>query len=377
MSQVDVNAPPALQPLNYGGDPSRSVGERLLGLIPLAALEAIVITLLGIAVSMALFGIFVAIAGYNPFEVYGLMYKGAFGTSFAWGNTLTRAAPLLLAGLCTALPARLGMVIIGGEGALVVGGLTAAAVATSLSGSSPTLVLPCMFVAGTIAGGFWITAAGALKQFRGVNETISSLLLIYIAIALLNHMVDKGPLWDPSSLNNPSSHFIGDGNRIGKLPGIDVHYGLVLGVVACLICLVLMDHTTLGFAASIVGGNPRTAKMAGLSITTISLTVCFLAGAAAGTAGVIEVSAVHGRANANLAAGYGYTGILVAFLARHNPLAIIPVAVLIGGISAGGGRLQKSLGMPDATSLVFQGILFLVVLVFETLYGRMKLFQRR
>ncbi|QOV89358.1 ABC transporter permease [Humisphaera borealis] len=377
MSQVDVNGLPALQPLNDGGDPGRTIGQRLLNVLPWAALESIAITLLGILVSMVLFGVFVLLAGHSPFEVYELMYKGAFGTSFAWGNTLTRAAPLLLTGLCTALPARLGMVIIGGEGALVMGGLSAAAVATAVSGASPAVTISCMFLAGSLVGGLWIAAAGALKQFRGVNETICSLLLIYIAVAILNHMVDKGPMWDPSSLNNPSSHFIGDANRIGKLPGIDVHWGLVIGIVACLICWVLMDRTTLGFAASIVGGNARAAKMAGLSIASITLIVSFLAGAAAGIAGVTEVAAVHGRANANLAVGYGYTGILVAFLARHNPLAIIPVAVLIGGISAGGGRLQKSLMMPDATALVFQGILFLVVLVFETLYGRLKFLQRR
>jgi simple sugar transport system permease protein len=102
-----------------------------------------------------------------------------------------------------------------------------------------------------------------------------------------------------------------------------------------------------------------------------------MAGAAAGLAGMVEVAAVHGRANASLVVGYGYTGILVAFLARHNPLAIIPVAILLGGIGASGGLLQRRLGMPDATVLVLQGILFVTILASETLSGRMRLFQRR
>jgi ABC-type uncharacterized transport system permease subunit len=118
--------------------------------------------------------------------------------------------------------------------------------------------------------------------------------------------------------------------------------------------------------------------VAGLSVGKITIFVCALAGACAGLAGTIEVAAVQGRANANIAApGYGYTGILVAFIARANPLAVIPVSILIGGIGASGGLLQRRQHLPDATVLVLQGILFLVILSFETFYGRFKIFQRR
>ncbi|HMB95600.1 MAG TPA: hypothetical protein VKK61_06135, partial [Tepidisphaeraceae bacterium] len=122
----------------------------------------------------------------------------------------------------------------------------------------------------------------------------------------------------------------------------------------------------------------RAARVAGLSVGKITVFVCGLAGACAGLAGVMEVAAVQGRANANITApGYGYTGILVAFIARANPLAIIPVSILIGGISASGGLLQRRQHLPDATVLVLEGILFLVILAFETFYGRFKIFQRR
>src|SRR5207244_3030705 len=114
----------------------------------------------------------------------------------------------------------------------------------------------------------------------------------------------------------------------------------------------------------------RASRVSVLPIGRLILTGCFLAGAAAGVAGMVEVAAVHGRANASLAVGYGYTGILVAFLARHHPLAIIPVAVLLGGIGASGGLLQRRLGLPDATVLVLQGILFVVILASETLRER-------
>ena len=136
-----------------------------------------------------------------------------------------------------------------------------------------------------------------------------------------------------------------------------------------------MEHTTFGFAARIAGGNVRAAKLVGLGVGRLMLITCFLAGAAAGLAGMVEVAAMHGRANASLAAGYGFTGILVAFLARHNPLAIIPVAILFGGIDASGGLLQRRLDLPDATVLVLQGIIFISVLASETLYGRFRIFR--
>ena len=162
---------------------------------------------------------------------------------------------------------------------------------------------------------------------------------------------------------------------VGNLFGMDVHWGLVWGIVACLVVYVLMRHTVFGFAVRMVGGNIRAAQMAGLPIGRLTLIACFLAGAATGLAGMLEVAAVHGRANASLAVGYGYTGILVAFLARHNPLAIIPVAVLLGGIGASGGLLQRRLDLPDASVLVLQGILFIVILASETVYGRLPWFR--
>ena len=142
---------------------------------------------------------------------------------------------------------------------------------------------------------------------------------------------------------------------VGQLPGLDVHWGLGWGIIFCAAMAVLMRHTTQGFALRIVGGNARAARLAGLPVGRLVLFACFLGGAAAGLAGMVEVAAVHGSANASLVAGYGYAGILVAFIARQNPLAIVPVAILLGGISASGGMLQRRLDLPDATVLVSAG----------------------
>lgn len=282
----------------------------------------------------------------------------------------------MLTSLCTALPARLGLIIIGNEGALVMGGIGAVATGLVLKGAPPTVVQIGMALAGIICGGLWIGSVGALRHYRGVNETISSLLLNYIAIALLNHLV-SGPMKDPTSLNKPSTYPIPDVDMLGKIPGTRVHYGLIYGLIACVIAYFLIQRTTFGFAARTAGGNIRAARIAGLPVGKLTMAICFLAGSCAGLAGMVEVAAVQGRANESLNANYGYSGILVAFIARHNPLAATLVAVLVGGILASGGILQRVHNLPDATVLVFQGLVFLVVMYSESLYGRLPIFKER
>ena len=337
--------------------------------------EPVAITVGAIIAGLALFSLFILAVGKSPAVLFQLMYTGGFGSWFSIQNALSRAAPLLLTALCVALPARLGLVIIGGEGAVVLGGVAAAAIALPLTASvSPILVIPVMAIASIIAGGIWIGLAGFLRHYRGVNETIASLLLAYIAIALMNHFIE-GPLRDPASLNKPSTAPLPADLMLGHIPGMDVSWGLAIGVVACILCWVLIEATSVGFAARIAGGNVRAAQIQGLPVGRLIVGFTALAGGFAGLAGMVEVAGVQGSANASLAAGYGYTGILVAFLARHNPLAIIPVAILLGGIDASGGLIQRRMGLPDATVLVLQGTLFVIILFCETFYGRFKIFN--
>ncbi|CAN7364341.1 ABC transporter permease [Neorhizobium sp. LjRoot104] len=337
--------------------------------------EPVAIGLVAILIGLALFSLFILAVGKSPITLFQLMYTGGFGSWFSIQNSLSRAAPLLLTALCVALPARLGLVIIGAEGAVVLGGVAAAASAMPFVGIVPPIVLFIfMAIAAMIVGGIWIGFAGLLRHYRGVNETISSLLLAYIAIALMNQFVE-GLLRDPASLNKPSTKPLPKDYMLGQIPGMDVHWGLVIGVVACILSWVLIEITSFGFAARIAGGNVRAAQIQGLPVGRLIVGFTAIAGGFAGLAGMIEVAAVQGSANASLAAGYGYTGILVAFLARHNPLAIIPVAILLGGISASGGLIQRRMGLPDATVLVLQGTLFIVILFCETFYGRFKIFN--
>jgi simple sugar transport system permease protein len=332
--------------------------------------ESIGIPIVALLLAMLIFAAFVAAVGQSPVEVFALIYHGGFGSAFSIQNTLLRAAPLILTGLAVAIPAQAGMVIIGGEGALALGALAGGAAGVAALGLPPHAVQTSVLLAGMLVGGLWIGLSGWLRHYRGVNETISSLLLSYIGIALLNHFVE-GPLRDPASLNKPSTQPIGDINMIGNIPGTEVHYGLLFGVLLALLAWIVLRYTTVGFALRTVGGNPRAARMAGLQVGWWIVGAATAGGAAAGLAGAVEVAAVQGAASSSVIAGYGYSGILVAFIARQNPLAVIPVAILIGGINAAGSMLQRRLDMPDATVLVFQGITFVVIIASETLSGRL------
>ncbi len=335
-----------------------------------AVFDSVLLPVLALAGAVLLFGGFVWLGGTSPTETWLLLFKGAFGDAFSWQNTLQRASPLMLTALCVAIPQRAGLMVIGGEGALVLGGLACAGL--------PYLFAPPAGVAGTVlvllasalVGGAWIALAGVLRQYRGVNETISSLLMSYLAIGLFKHFVE-GPMRDPSSLNKPSTLPLNESNLLGLLPGYEVHWGLVWGAVACVAAGLWLFGSTHGFATRVVGGNARAARLVGLPSHRLIITACGLGGACAGLAGGIEVAAVHTNANASLIAGLGYTGILVSFVARHNPFAVIPVAILFGGFGSAGSLLQRRLDLPDASVLVLQGFAFVMILASEALRGRM------
>jgi ABC-type uncharacterized transport system permease subunit len=311
------------------------------------AVLAPLISLLGAAV---LFSIFLLFLGASPLDFLDLVWRGAFGSWFSIQNTVQRASPLLLTALCVALPGQLGLVIIGGEAAVVLGGLAATVAALPLVNTSPLVVWAAMAVAGSAMGAFWIGISGWLRARLNVNEVIASLVLAYVGLALFNHFVE-GVLRDPASLNKPSTYGIGEANMLDTVPWLDVHPGLPVGILACVLCWVLIYRTSVGFASRVTGGNIRAAQLQGLPVTRLILLACALGG--------------------------GCAGILIAFLARFNPLAIMPMAILLGGLGAAGGLLQRRMGLPDATIQVLQGLIFVSILTSDTLYGRFRWFQPR
>lgn len=349
------------------------LAARLRQSLPDARLvEPAIIPLAALAVAALLFSGFLLVLGKSPVTFFSLVWTGGFSSWFSIQNALQRAAPLILTGLAFAIPARIGLTLLGAEGALVLGGFTAAVVALPMqaAGLPPLAILPVMALAAMAVGAFWMGIAGWLKHARGVNETISSLLLTYIAIAIASFLIE-GPFRDPGSANKPSTRPLGPDLRVGEMFGSSVHWGLAAGLLLALLLWLAMARTSFGFAARMTGGNLRAAQGQGLPVGRLLVACCAIAGACAGLAGFYEVGAIHGQANASLAAGYGFTGILVAFLARQNPLAVVPVAILFGALDAAGGLVQRRMEMPDATITVLQGFIFLILLVSDTLYGRL------
>jgi len=197
--------------------------------------EAWALPLLALMVALLAFGAFLAANGVDPLAAAALIWRGAFGTWFSWQNTLQKASPLLLTGLAMALPARVGLMVIGGEGALVLGGLACAVIGPALAGfatnAAGALAAQAVMLAGGMAvGALWLMIPGALRFWRGVNETISSLLLNTIAIAVMNQLVE-GPLRDPASLNKPSTVPLPPALMLGQIPGLSVHVGLGFGLI--------------------------------------------------------------------------------------------------------------------------------------------------
>ncbi len=330
------------------------------------------ITVPGVAVlaAVGLFALFCLAVGASPLGVFASIYKAGFGSWYSWQNSLVRAAPLMLCGLATVLPIRAGVMTVGNEGAFVIGALAATAAGLATVGLAPFLCLLVMAVAGAIAGGLWIAIAAGLHHYRGVSAVISSLLLNYIGLAVMLQLVE-GPLRDPASLNFPATLPIPPTHQLGKLGDSRIHFGLVYGVVACLLAWFLLQRTVWGMKVKVVGGNPQTAKLVGIPLGQVLLSAAFFGGVCAGLAGMVEVAAIHGRASNAVSAGYGYVGILVAFLARQSPLRVIAVSVILGAVIASGGILQREHDLPDATISVFEGIVFLSILSSEALYGRL------
>ena len=321
-----------------------------------------------IAIAMALFAwlVVAAFGGLPMLPVLRVFAEGSFGSAFALEQTFRAATPLLLTGLAYALPAHAGLMVIGVEGAYVLGGLAAAL--CGLFGLG-LFSMPVMLAGGVAAGAALVGACGALKAWRGVHEAISSLLLTYVAIAATLQLVE-GVFRYEGSLDKPATAPIGIDAQIGGIGIGALHWGLPVGVAICVLAHIFIAHTKQGYMVRTHGANERAARFAGFPCGLIVVGICLASGALGGLAGAFEVGAVQHQASASLVQGYGYAGILVAMLARGNLLAIVVASVLVGALDSGGGMLQRQLGAPAATASLMQGLLFIFLVAFGTLRGK-------
>jgi simple sugar transport system permease protein len=264
--------------------------------------------------------------------------------------------------LTVAISARILLWNIGGEGQLALGGIGAAGVALFLSHHlPPVLVLPSMTVAGFLAGGLWASIAGLLKAKAGVNEILTSLLLNYVAIFWLEHLY-FGPWRDPMGMGFPGTAMFPESAWLPRFPQTRVHLGLVFGILSAMILYWTLSRTRWGYEIRVIGENPKAARYAGMNITRHILWAMFLSGGMAGLAGMAEVSGIHYRLQQGLTVGYGYAGIIVAWLSRLHPVGILFVAIFLASLLVGGDQLQSVMHLPSSVGLVLEGTLLFFVL---------------
>lgn len=307
-----------------------------------------------------LFGaLILLIFGIDPLAAYGGMARGALGTSYALSETLAKAIPLMLTGLGCSIAFRMLFWNIGAEGQLIIGGIAASVVPLFLADRLPPgLLLPLMAVFGIVAGAFWGLIPAFLKASLRVNEILTTLMMNYIAIELVTFLY-TGPWRDPTGFKY--SAVFPEAAWLPRLWG-RMHIGIFFAIASALLLWFLLTRTRLGYEIRVIGENPRAARYAGINIPRNIVLVMLLSGGLAGLAGMAEASAIMHRLGDGLAAGYGYTAIVVAWLAYLNPWGVLFVAFLMAALLVGGAALKSTLGLPAAVAEILQGAILFFVL---------------
>jgi len=319
------------------------------------------VPLLSFITSLFLTAILLTVFKTNPFVTFAAMFKGAFGSWPNFTETLVKAIPLMLAGLGVLVAFRLKFWNIGAEGQLTWGGIAATWVALFWSPFLPAwTVLPTAIIMGMLAGAFWAGIPAFLKVRLKVDEVLTTLMLNYVAILFAEHLY-YGPWRDPKGFGFPGSPPFPEMAWLPRITG-RAHIGLIFAVVLALVIWLILNRTRWGFELKVIGNNPSAAHTLGIKISRNIMIALLLAGALSGLAGVCEVTAISRRLQHGLSIGYGYTAIIVAWLAQLNPVASIFVAVLIAALLVGGDQVQMMMGLPAAMGLVLQGMLLFPML---------------
>jgi ABC-type uncharacterized transport system permease subunit len=312
-------------------------------------------------IALGVFATLLIAAGKDPLKAYADTLFYVFGNAYGFSELLVRMIPLLLTAVAAALPSRMGLINVGGEGQLYMGAWLATAGALALSDQPAFILLPVLTLLGFVGGGLWALIAGVLRALRLVNETISTLLLNYIAPMIVSFFI-FGPWRDPQSSSYPQSPAFADAARLPSFLHTRINAGLIYGLVCLVLYWLLMTRTRWGLEMRAIGGNPEAARQLGLPVFSYVLVVMFAAGGVAGLAGVVEVSAIQGRLVSELSPGYGFVGFLIAWLAGTSASGIVVMAFLFAFISSVGDILQITQGLPFAVINVLMAVILFIVL---------------
>ncbi len=312
--------------------------------------------LIAVFLALGIGAVILALSGSAPLDAYKALLDGSLSSQKTVGRTLEKATPLVMGGLAVAFAFRAGLFNIGGQGQLVVGGIVAGAVGFGIVGLPWIVHAPLALLVGGLAGAFWGSIAGVLKATRGAHEVITTIMLNFVALNLTDWLASN-PWKDEGILSRtPPVEASAEIPRWGSLPT-----GFLVAVVASLACWYLLERTTLGFEIRSVGLNPNAARYAGISVTRTVIATMAISGFLAAAGGAIETQGVIGRYEPGFNAGLGFNGITIALLARNNPLGVIPAALLIGAMEAGGPAMQFTSDVQPEITDIIEALMLLFV----------------
>lgn len=314
---------------------------------------------IGIAVLIGALGMLAT--GHDPFQAYGALFAGAFGSKVNFANTLANSVPLILSGLGVALSFKAGLFNIGAEGQYWIGSMGAVWIGYSISGLPPMLHVALAFFVGMMLAGLWAgIIPGLAKALVGAHEVITTMMMSYIAIYLSHYMLENGPMM--ASGYTPQSPVILPSAQLGMIVGrSQLSWGIAVALAAAGLVYGLIYKTTWGFRLRTVGLNPRASHYAGINVSFHMVLALFISGALAGLAGAVQMLGVQHRLYDSFSSGYGYTAIVVALLANNHPFGVILAAVFFAALSTGGQAMQIASGVPAHLTEMISGIIIFLV----------------
>ena len=329
-------------------------------------LRSFITNILSLAVAIAAISVLFLIVGVNPIFAISEIFSGSFGSLYGIKETVTKAIPLILIGTGLTLAFRAKFWNIGAEGQLLMGAIFATWTGLTFGENlSPYIIVPMIFIAGFIGGAFWGVIPAILKIKFSINEVISTLMLNYICAEVLTMLI-VGPWKGKQRFGFPGTNNLPDSAILGIIPGSRIHYStLILSVLCAIVLCIVIYKTRFGYEARVVGENLDAGKYAGIHFLKTTVIIMAISGGLAGLAGVGEVAGIHQYLGypASISSGYGFIAIIVAWLAKLNPLYAIVSGLFFAGILVGGDAIQISLGLPAATVQIVNGTLLIFLIM--------------
>ena len=313
------------------------------------------------AIALAVFAAILLAAGKDPLKAYQDTFRHTLASAYGFSELVVRMTPLLLAAVAVALPSRLGLINVGGEGQIYMGAFMASAGAFLFPGAPAWILLPVVVSMGFLGGAIWAAIPGVLRAAKLVNETVTTLLLNYVAPLIVSYFI-FGPWRAVENSAYPQTSVFPAGAQLPTYFDTRIHAGLFIALVSLLVYWAVMEKTRWGIEMRAIGGNPEAAQRLGIPVPVWIVAALAIGGGFAGLAGMGEAMGVAGRLRQSLSPGYGFTGFLVSWLAGGRPLEILFMAFLFAIITSAGDALQITQGLPYAViNILLATILFIVL----------------